>query len=277
MDFAGKVVIVTGASRGIGKAAAIALGELGASVACAARATDDNRLKLPGTVNETAEAVTAAGGRGLAVGCDLSSLDDIERMIETTASEFGGIDMVINNAAITFPGDLDLTPKRFKLIMDINVTAPLVATQLARPYLAQSECGRILHISSVAAAGYFQHMMAYGMSKQALEHLTVSSAAILAEDDIAVNCFRIDVPVASEGYLMNDPHGDHSSWHPTEAAAEGMVWMLAQPSSYTGRIEAMSHIAHREQIMESVRANPAVVPGGTAMIATAGGSHAEAS
>ena len=168
MDFTGKVVIVTGASRGIGKAVAIALGRLGASVACAARATDDNRLKLPGTVNETAEAVTAAGGQGLAVGCDLSSLDDIANMIETTASEFGGIDMLINNAAITFPGDLDLTPKRFKLIMDINVTAPLVATQLARPYLAQSDSGRILHISSVAAAGYFPHMMAYGMSKQAL-------------------------------------------------------------------------------------------------------------
>lgn len=273
-DLKNKVVIVTGASRGIGKAVAIALGELGANVVCVARATSDQPLPLPGTVDETAQAVTDAGGQGLAVGCNLAKMEDLVKMIDTTAEHFGGIDILVNNAAITFPGDLTIEPKRFDLIMGLNVRAPLVATQLAREYLAQSTCARILNVSSVAAAGYFKHMMSYGISKQALEHLTVSSAAILAPENIAVNCFRIDVPVASEGYLFNAPDEDHSGWYDTAVAAEGMVWMLRQPNSYTGRIESMSGLAHREQIMEPVRLKPEVVPGGSAMLSDAGGYDA---
>jgi len=273
-DLAGKVAIITGASRGIGKATAIALGELGAKVVCVARATTDQPHALPGTVDETARMVSDAGGQGLAVGCNLAKLDDIAKMIDAAVEHFGGIDILVNNAAITFPGDLSIEPKRFDLVMALNVRAPLVATQLARPHLANSACGRILNVSSVAAAGYFQHMMSYGISKQALEHLTVSSAAILAPEHIAVNCFRIDVPVASEGYLFNAPDEDHSGWYDTSVSAEGMVWMLRQPASYTGRIETMSGLAHREQIMEPVRQKPEVVPGGSAMLKDAGGYDA---
>lgn len=273
-DLTDKVIIVTGASRGIGKATAVALGELGASVVCAARATSKNQLPLPGTVDETANEVNAAGGKALAVGCDLSQMEDLDRLLGETIHNFDKLDMLINNAAITFPGDMDIPAKRFDLIMRLNVRAPLVLTQLARPHLAKSDCARVLNVSSVAAVGYFQHMMAYGMSKQALEHLTVSSAAILADEQIAVNAYRIDVPVASEGYLFNDPDGDHSSWYDTEVAAEGMIWMLRQPDSYTGQIEAMSALAHRENIMKSVQKNPVVVPGGSAMIKDAGGDAA---
>lgn len=278
-DLNGKTAIITGASRGIGKATAIGLGALGANVVCVARATSDQPQPLPGTVDETAQAVTDAGGQGLAVGCNLAKLDDITKMIDTTVSHFGQIDILVNNAAITFPGDLEIESKRFDLIMALNVRAPLVATQLARPHMvgsdgAKSDGARILNISSVAAAGYFQHMMSYGISKQALEHLTVSSAAILRPDNIAVNAFRIDVPVASEGYLFNAPDEDHSGWFDSDTAAEGMIWMLRQPPEYTGRIETMSGLAHREQIMEPVRRNPEVVPGGSAMLAEAGGYDA---
>ena len=82
---------------------------------------------------------------------------------------------------------------------------------------------------------YFPGLMAYGMAKAALEHLTVSAAHQLAPDDIAVNTFRIDVPVASEGFVFNLPDADHSDWEPSEVAAEGIVWMLEQPPSYTGQ------------------------------------------
>ena len=80
--------------------------------------------------------------------------------------------------------------------------------------------------------------MAYGMSKLALEHLTVSLAAQLRPFDVAVNTFRIDVPVASEGFVANTPGADYSDWEPTEVAAEGIVWMLQQPPSYTGATPA---------------------------------------
>ena len=87
--------------------------------------------------------------------------------------------------------------------------------------------------------------MAYGMAKAALEHLTVSAAHQLRPFDIAVNTFRIDVPVASEGFVFNLPDADHSDWEPSEVAAEGIVWMLEQPPSYTGHNVGMARAARR--------------------------------
>ena len=249
--FANQAVIVTGASRGVGRALAIRLGELGAGVACVARATDEARFKLPGTVDETATAVTEAGGHGLAVPCDLSRPDQIEAMVNAVVNHFGRIDALVNNAAVSFDGDMDIELKRYELTFAINTTAPFLTTRLCRPYLAEAK-GRIINVSSAAGLAFFSPMMSYGMSKAALEHLTVSSAAILADDGIAVNCFRIDTAVASEGFVMNAPDADHSTWADTSVAAEGMVWMLQQPTSYTGRLESMVGMAQREGIMAEI-------------------------
>lgn len=244
MSFAGKSVIVTGASRGIGAAIAVALGRRGANVVCAARASAANPLRLPGTVDETAQAVTEAGGVGLAAPCDLTSDDDIERLIAVTLDRFGRLDVLVNNAAVSFGGDLDIPMKRFDVLMRINVRAPLVATRLARPHLAAAPGGgRILNVGSVTATGYFPTMLTYGMSKAALEHLTVTSAAVLSAEGVAVNCYRIDVQVASEGYVMNAPDADHSAWSDTATAADGAIWMLSQPTGWTGRVVPMLALA----------------------------------
>ena len=244
MDFSGKSVVVTGASRGVGRAIAIELGRRGAMVVCAARASAANPLRLPGTVDETARAVTGAGGVGLAVPCDLTDDDDIAHLFDVTLERFGRLDMLVNNAAVTFGGDLDIQMKRFDVLMRINVRAPLLATRLAQPHLeANPDGGRILNVGSVTATGYFPTMMTYGMSKAALEHLTVTSAAVLRASNIVVNCYRIDVQVASEGYVMNAPDADHSAWADTATAADGAVWMLSQPAGWTGRIVPMLALA----------------------------------
>lgn len=249
--FDGTVALVTGASRGIGKALAIELGARGAKVACAARATNQNRLKLPGTVDETVELIEKAGGQGLAVPTDLSSPEEIEAMVKTCAQHFGGLDILVNNAAVTFGGDLEVLPKHYDLMMDINVKAPLLATLHSKPYLEKSKNGRIINVSSVTGLTYIPSMMTYGMSKAALDHLSVSSAAQLK--GVAVNCFRIDVQVASEGYMMNAPDEDHSSWFSAEAAALGMCWMLEQPAKYTGKIEDMLELGVRTGIMGDIK------------------------
>ena len=244
MDFSGKSVIVTGASRGIGAAIATELGRRGAMVACAARASASNPLRLPGTVDETARAVSEAGGVGLAVPCDLTGDDDIEHLFDVTLERFGRLDMLVNNAAVSFGGDLDIPLKRFDVLMQINVRAPLLATRLARPHLAAApDGGRILNVGSVTATGYFPTMLTYGMSKAALEHLTVTSAAVLRADGIAVNCYRIDVQVASEGYLMNAPEADHSTWADTATAADGALWMLGRPAGWTGHVVPLLALA----------------------------------
>jgi NAD(P)-dependent dehydrogenase (short-subunit alcohol dehydrogenase family) len=247
----GKVAIVTGASRGVGAAAAIALAREGVSVACAARATDADPLRLPGTIDDTVRQITDAGGSALAVPTNLAHDEDVERMVTETVEHFGRLDVLVNNAAITFPGDLDVPLKRYELMMAVNLRAPLVAAHAAVPHMQQQGEGAILNVSSAAALMYIPGLMVYGMSKIALEHLTVSLAEQLAADRIAVNTFRIDLPVASEGFVANLPDVDHSDWEPTEVPAEGVVWMLRQPPTYTGHNVGMSALRDDERIMAS--------------------------
>ena len=251
MKLDGKVAIVTGASRGVGAAAAIALAREGVSVACAARATDTDPLRLPGTIDHTVRRIADAGGSALAVPTNLAHDEDVERMVSETVEHFGRLDVLVNNAAITFPGDLDVPLKRYELMMAVNLRAPLVAAHAAVPYMKRQGEGAILNVSSAAALMYIPGLMVYGMSKIALEHLTVSLAEQLAADRIAVNTFRIDLPVASEGFVANLPAADHSDWEPTEVPAEGIVWMLGRPASYTGHNVGMSALRDDEGIMAS--------------------------
>ena len=249
MNLEGKVAIVTGASRGVGAATAVALAEAGAMVACAARATEANPLRLPGTIDATVGRITDAGGEALAVPTNLAHEEDVERMVAATVEHFGRLDVLVNNAAITFPGDLDVPMKRYDVMMAVNLRAPLVAAHAAAPHMKQQGEGAIVNVSSAAALSYIPGLMVYGMSKIAMEHLTVSLATQLLPHRIAVNTFRIDVPVASEGFVANLPDVDHSGWEPTEVPAEGIVWMLRQPASYTGHNVGMAALRDEHGIM----------------------------
>ena len=144
--------------------------------------------------------------------------------------------------------------KRYDLIMAVNLRAPLVAARRRRPAHEAAGRGRDPQRVVRSPRSTTSRLMAYGMSKIALEHLTVSLAAQLAADRIAVNTFRIDVPVASEGFVANLPDVDHSDWEPTEVAAEGIVWMLRQPPSYTGHNVGMAALRAEHGIMASQRA-----------------------
>ena len=256
MDVSGKVAIVTGASRGVGAATAELLASRGCKVTCAARATDESPLPISGTIDDTVRRITAAGGEAIAVPTNLARDDDVERMVAATLDRFGHLDALVNNAAITFPGDLALEMKRFDLVMQVDLRAPLIAIRAAVPAMKEGGAGAIVNVSSVAALNYIPDLMAYGMAKAALEHLTVSAAHQLRPFDITVNTFRIDVPVASEGFVFNMPDADHADWEPSEVAAEGIVWMLEQPSSYTGNNEGMARLRATRGIMASKSARP---------------------
>jgi NAD(P)-dependent dehydrogenase (short-subunit alcohol dehydrogenase family) len=251
MELAGAVALVTGASRGVGRAIALALARAGADVACAARATDAAPLKLPGTVDATVRDVEALGRRALAVPTDLSRPAQVERMVRVTEEAFGRIDVLVNNAAITFAGDLALPMKRWDLVMEVNLRAPLLAIKAVVPGMQVRGAGVVLNVSSAAAVLPIRSLLVYGVSKAGLERLTTGLADELAPHRIAVNCLRIDVPIASEGFVYNTPELDQSDWEPTEVGAEAACWMLAQPASYTGRVEGITDLRARHGIARS--------------------------
>jgi NAD(P)-dependent dehydrogenase (short-subunit alcohol dehydrogenase family) len=256
VELDGKVAIVTGASRGVGAATAIALAARGARVACAARATADAPLPIPGTIDDTVRTIVDAGGDAVAVPTNLADDASTLAMVATTTERYGRVDVLVNNAAITFPGDLDLPMRRFDLVVDVDLRAPVLATTAVLPGMRERGEGAIVNVSSLAALNYFPGLMAYGMAKAALEHFTMAAAAQLRPHGIAVNTFRIDVPVASEGFLANLPDLDHSDWEPPEVAAEGIVWMLEQPASWTGHNVGMARLRAEHGIMASRAARP---------------------
>ena len=256
MDLKEKIAIVTGASRGVGAAVAVALAQAGADVACAARATRDHPLPIPGTIHDTVERIEAIGRHALAVPTNLAIEEEVERMVQSTIDHFGRVDILVNNAAITFPGDLDLPLKRHDLIMEVNLRAPLIAMRAVAPGMKKRREGAILNVSSAAALNVLPGLMSYGISKIALERLTLDAAEQLRPYGVAVNCFRIDIAVASEGFVWNQPDADHDTWEPTEVAAEGALWMLRQPPSYTGQLAGMKQLRDSQGIMKSKAKKP---------------------
>ncbi|HWP65807.1 MAG TPA: SDR family NAD(P)-dependent oxidoreductase [Candidatus Limnocylindria bacterium] len=256
MNLAGKVALVTGASRGVGAATAVALAAAGCRVALAARSTRDAPQRTPGTLDDTLARIRAAGGKAIAVPTNLAVEADVVRMVATTVEHFGGLDVLVNNAAITFTGDLGIPLKRHDLVMEVNLRAPFVAIREAVPHMQRAGEGAIVNLSSMAALAAIPGLMSYGVSKIALERLTVDIANQLRGDRIACNVFRIDVPVASEGFVANTPGADRSDWEPCEVAAEGILWMLRQPASYSGQLASMWELRQRHGIMASRAARP---------------------
>jgi NAD(P)-dependent dehydrogenase (short-subunit alcohol dehydrogenase family) len=256
MDLRGKVALVTGASRGVGAATAVALAEAGAAVACAARSTNASPQKTPGTLEQTVARITAAGGTAVAIPTNLAEEAEVVRMVECTVERFGRLDVLINNAAITFVGDLDIPLKRYDLVMNVDLRAPFVAMRTAVPHMRRVGGGAIVNVSSAAACYPHMGLTAYGIAKIGLERLSVDAARQLQKDRIAVNVFRIDVPVASEGFVANTPGLDRSEWEPSEVAAEGILWILRQPAGFSGRRLSMFQLRAEHGIMRSRAARP---------------------
>jgi len=205
----GKVALVTGGSRGLGKAIAERLAGEGATVAISARTMDPDP-KYEGSLRETCEEIKAAGGEAIAVQADLSQSEDRERMVAEVVEHVGSPDILVNNAAVTFLRPLDEFPdRRARLMVEMHLLAPLHLTQLVLPPMRERKRGWILNMTSIAgdrpsgppfsdfdvSAGFGM----YGTVKAALDRLTVSLAAELYAEGIAVNAAAPSNPVATPG------------------------------------------------------------------------------
>jgi NAD(P)-dependent dehydrogenase (short-subunit alcohol dehydrogenase family) len=243
-----KVVIVTGASRGIGEAIARRFAADGARVAVSARTVNegDHRL-LPGSISGTVQAITGAGGRAIAVPADLARQDDRARLIESVERELGPLDVLVNNAAVTyFEPVADFDERHFQLMFEVLVRAPFELAQRVLPGMCARRRGWILNISSGAA----RHPQGppytarpgstvYGMCKAALERFSTGLAAEVYADNIAVNALSPSGLVPTPGVVH---HGLNRGVPPERLEAPEFMAEAAHalctgdPAKLTGRI-----------------------------------------
>jgi NAD(P)-dependent dehydrogenase (short-subunit alcohol dehydrogenase family) len=182
---------VTGASRGIGKGCALELGAAGATVYVTGRTLEEGAARLPGTVGATADDVTAAGGRGVAVRCDHRNDEDVAALFARVRDEAGGLDVLVNNAFL-IPRELTSgrpfweTPlSNWDDMIDVGTRSAYAASYFAAPLFVAQKAGLIVNVSSSGAAEYAWHV-AYGVGKAALDRITADTARELKPFGVAV-------------------------------------------------------------------------------------------
>jgi citronellol/citronellal dehydrogenase len=239
MKLKGKVAIVTGASRGLGKAIAFGLAQEGAAIAVAARSETESE-KVSGTIYMTAEAIRSLGGRSVAVKCDVTQEDEVAVMVQRTLERFGRIDILVNNAGIATPSSIsDMTLKRWELVLRVNVTGAFLCTKAVLPAMTKQQSGSIINVSSVQAQskGSVGTGIIYGVSKAAIERFTIGLAMELGKFNIAANCVKPKGAVVTEGMKLLNPDADWSKWDNPDKLVKSVVFLASQDAQgVTGTI-----------------------------------------
>ncbi len=260
----GRTVFITGASRGIGKAIALRLAKEGANVIVAAKSVEENP-KLGGTIFSAAQEIEQAGGKALAVQCDIRFEDQIKNAVDKAVETFGGIDILINNAsAIALTPAEQTTPKQFDLMHDINVRGTFFVSQSCIPYLRKSANAHILTLSPPInlSPKWFGNHVAYTMAKYNMTMIALGLAEELKKYKIASNALwpKTTIATAAVKNLLGGDALIKMSRHP-EIIAEAAYHILIKPSTEcTGNTfidEEVLALAGIDDLSEY-----AVVPGG---------------
>ena len=265
MSLAGKRIFITGGSRGIGLAIALKAARDGASVAIAAKTAEVNP-KLPGTIYSAAAEIEAAGGVALPIQCDLRDEEQITASIAKAAAEFGGIDILINNASAINLTKTEATPaKRFDLMFDVNVRGTFLTSQAAIPHLRESaKAGRNPHILTLSPplsmkAKWFQHHVAYTMAKYGMSMCVLGMSEEFRKEGIAVNALwpRTAIDTAA---LQMIPGVDTAACRTPEILADAAYIILNRESkNCTGNFFVDDEVLASEGITDLEKYS--VVPG----------------
>ena len=245
MRLDGKVAIVTGGSRGIGRAVCLGLGARGAKVVVAARTEADTSAGSPfekfgsGTIGDTARRILKAGGAALPVRCDVTEADDLRRLVDATLERFGRLDIVVANAGVDCESPVvDLDIGLLDRCLAVNVRGPLLLCKYAlSPMIPQGSGGSMFCITSGSAQVYRQGRVGYSMSKAALERMFLSLAEEVRPHNIAVNVLgpgRVDTWMNRHG---DWPGTEHIPMAPPEEIIPSAVWLAGQTAqSFTGQV-----------------------------------------
>ena len=235
MSLKDKRIFITGGSRGIGLAIAVRAAQDGAKVAIAAK-TSDPHPKLPGTIFTAAEEINQAGGEALPIQCDIRDEEQIASAIDKTVKQFGGLDILINNAsAINLTPTLATPAKRFDLMFDVNVRGTFLTSQAAIPHLKDSaKAGRNPHILTLSPplsmkAKWFKNHVAYTMAKYGMSMCVLGMAEEFRRDEIAVNALwpRTAIDTAA---LQMIPGIETAACRKPEILADAAYEILNRPS-----------------------------------------------
>ena len=201
---AGRTLFVTGASRGIGLAIALRAARDGANVAIAAKSSVSNP-KLAGTIHTAVADVEAAGGRGLALKCDIREEGEVRAAVAATVDAFGGIDILVNNAsAIWLRGALDTPMKRFDLMQQVNARGSFLCAQACLPHLLQAPNPHILTLApppSLDPKWWGPHT-GYTLAKMGMSFVTLGLAAEFGAQGVAVNALWPKTVIATDAIQM---------------------------------------------------------------------------
>ena len=220
---AGKVAIVTGGGRGIGRAVALALAGEGAAVVVSARTRSE--------IEEVAQAIRDLGGRALPVQADVSREEDVASMVARTLEVFGRVDVLVNNAAMNLPDRnvMDLTLAEWNRVLGVNLTGPFLSSRAVLPAMVEQRSGKIINISSIGGRSGRAGRSPYRAAKSALINFTQCLAAEIKRYGIDVNAV---CPGGTDTRMMRDidhARGRSDLMRPEEIAA--VVLFLASPDS----------------------------------------------
>lgn len=208
MTLRGKTVIITGASRGIGRSIALKCAKDGANIVIAAKSVEEGG-KLPGTIFSVAQEVEALGAQALALQVDVRDVDSLEHMAQAAAAKFGGIDILVNNAgAIRLTGTQETLPKYYDLMQSVNTRATFMATRACLPFLKKSKNAHVLNLSPPISYNeqWLQNNVAYTISKYGMTLCTLGMAAEFRDKGISVNSLwpRTAIATAAISWVMGE-------------------------------------------------------------------------
>jgi NAD(P)-dependent dehydrogenase (short-subunit alcohol dehydrogenase family) len=243
----GYVTVITGATRGIGRAVATELAGPGSRLVLSGRSTTNRPDKrLPGTLEEIVEQCRQRGSEVLAVPADLASPDGTQQIINATDAHFGRCDILINNAAISYLGKfVDVVPASFNKTLQVNLLAPVALTHAFLPGMLDRGFGRVLFIGSGAAHHDGVLQLPYSVSKIGLERLTTGLDFQLAGTGVTASCVRIDELVVTEAVHLSAPQLVTEDSMQPDRFAIAVRWMIDHGEEIHGKTIDIAYLRHR--------------------------------
>jgi citronellol/citronellal dehydrogenase len=235
MRLQGQVAIVTGSSRGVGRAVALALAREGCDIVVAAK-TDEPHARLPGTIHETAEEVRQLGRGALPVRCNVREFEDVEKMRAAALEAFGRIDILVNNAGALFFTPLAEWPVgKFDLVMEVNVRGAFLCTRALIPHLRERKQGRIVMMSPPVGVKKVAGKAPYLISKMGMTMLAHAVAEEERENGIAACALWPETMIESEATRYFEL-GSREQWRRPEILADATVELCcADAAKVSGR------------------------------------------